>query len=277
LIFAVTIYAVALWLSYGHIWPENITGEQVVWLAVSGLIGLVIGDGLGFKALVMIGPRLATLMWSTAPIMATVMAWFFLGERLHWLDLAGIVLSVGGIAWVVSERRFAGGPTAELAGDHPDAGSKLTGILLGLGAAFGQAAGLVLSKHAMLNLGSQVDPMPASFVRMLVSMIAIWTLTAARGRFIETLGAFRDARAMLQSAGGAFVGPFLGVWMSLVAVTYIEAGIAATLNALTPVLIIPVVIAYYKEKVSFRAAFGAVIAFLGVALLFLGDQIAGYF
>ncbi|MBD3402443.1 EamA family transporter [candidate division GN15 bacterium] len=274
LLYAVLIYCIVLFLTTGRIWPEGINAQQVIWLAGSGIIGLVIGDGLGFKALVMIGPRITTLLWSTAPIMATVIAWFLLGEQLHILDLLGIALTVGGIAWVVSERQFKQGPQVELASDHPDAGSKIKGVFLGLGAAFGQAAGLVMSKHAMLDLGEPVEPMPASFIRMLASMVVIWLLGAFRGELTHTIKAFRHGSAQLFTTGGALVGPFLGVWMSLLAVKYIEAGIAATLNATTPILIIPVVIMYYKEKVSSRALLGAIIAFLGVALLFVGDELS---
>ncbi|PWB71119.1 EamA family transporter, partial [candidate division GN15 bacterium] len=80
----------------------------------------------------------------------------------------------------------------------------------------------------------------------------------------------RDGRAVFFSGCGAVFGPFLGVWSSLVAVSLIETGIAATLNATTPVLIIPTVILVFKEKVTLRAMLGAVVAVIGVALLFLG-------
>ena len=73
------------------------------------------------------------------------------------------------------------------------------------------------------------------------------------------------------------MGPFLGVWLSLVAVSMIPTGIAATLNATTPILIIPVVIAYYREKVSYRALVGAVLAVGGMALLFFADELSGLF
>ena len=75
LLFAVAIYAIVLLVITGRIFPENLHRDQVLILALSGLIGLVIGDGCGFKALVMIGPRLTTLLWGTAPIMAVVIAW----------------------------------------------------------------------------------------------------------------------------------------------------------------------------------------------------------
>lgn len=275
LLFAVAIYVVVLLVTTGRIFPEDLNRDQVFILALSGLIGLVIGDGCGFKALVMIGPRLTTLLWGTAPIMAVVVAWLFLGERLDPVHLVGIAVTIGGVSWVVSERRLKNQNHFDLAADHPDSGTMLKGVLLGLMAAFGQAAGLVLSKHAMLNAGGTLDALPASFLRMLSSAIMIWAFAALRGKLVDTLRGLKHAPAMLFTLGGAIFGPFLGVWTSLIAVLYIPAGIAATLNATTPIWIIPNVIIFYKEKVSPRAIFGAILAVIGVAILFLADEIPG--
>ncbi|MBU0985492.1 MAG: DMT family transporter [candidate division Zixibacteria bacterium] len=273
LILAVAIYTIILLVTTGRLFPEDLNSRQVLWLALSGLIGLVIGDGCGFKALVMIGPRLTTLLWGTAPIMATAIAWVFLGETLQITQILGIAVTVGGVSWVIAERRFTGNNQFNLAIGHPDAGSLLRGVLLGLLAALGQATGLVLSKHAMLDCGGTMDALPASFLRMLSSMIMIWLFAALRGKFVDTIRGFRDSKALLYAGGGAFFGPFLGVWTSLIAVKYIAAGIAATLNATTPVWIIPNVVLYYKERVTSRAILGAIVAVLGVALLIIGDEI----
>jgi drug/metabolite transporter (DMT)-like permease len=267
LVFAVLIYAIVLTIKTGHPWPSGLNFEQIIWLAGSGIIGLVFGDGCGFKALVMIGPRLMTIIAASAPIMATVIAWFFLGERLHALDMIGIAVTIGGITWVVSERRF--GDLNRLHQDHPDAGTLTRGVLLALGAALGQAAGLVLSKQGMLHAGGNVAPLEASFTRIIAATIVIWSFSALRGSIGPTLASIRNSKAMVYTLAGAFFGPFLGVWSSLVAVALIEAGVAATLNATTPVLILPVVILVYREKVSWRAVIGALVTVGGVALLFL--------
>lgn len=268
LVFAVSIYLIVLSISKGHILPETIAAEHIIWLGISGVIGLVIGDGAGFKAMVMIGPRLTMLLHSTAPVIATILAWIFLGEALNIKDLAGISATVAGISWVVSERKYRNHPN-KLRDGHPDAGSLFKGVLLGLTAAFGQAAGLVLAKHAMLDLSTTVEPMEASFVRMFVSMIVIWTISLFRGKTRETLQSFKNKKAILFSVSGALTGPFLGVWMSLVAVKYIAAGIAATLNATTPIWLLPLTRITHKEKISMRILFGTLIAVSGVALLLL--------
>lgn len=277
LLLAVAIYSCILLLTTGRLFPADLNRDQVYYLALSGLIGLVIGDGCGFKALVMIGPRLTTLLWGTAPIMATAIAWVFLGEALHLVHIIGILVTVGGVSWVVAERRIKSHNHFNLHADHPDSGTLFKGVMLGLMAALGQAAGLVLSKHAMLNLGGNLDALPASFIRMLSSAIMIWLFALVRGQLLDTLRGIRHGSAMLYALGGAVFGPVLGVWTSLIAVVHIPAGIAATLNATTPIWIIPNVMIYYKEKVSPRAVLGAILAVGGVAILFLADEIPGLF
>ena len=270
LLIAVGLYTIVLLVVSGQLFPDDLNSRQVFWLALSGLVGLVIGDGCGFKALVMIGPRLTTVMYSSAPIMATVVAWLFLDETLSWWSLLGIGLTITGITWVVLERR--GKNNHEISArqrDHPDSGSLAKGVLLGAGAAAGQAIGLVMAKHGMANAGGTVEPLEASFIRMAAAMVIIWLLATLRGHLPSVLSAMRQGRPVLFSAAGAVAGPFLGVWMSLVAVSYVAVGVAATLNAMTPVAIIPLVILYYKEKVSLRATVGAIVAVAGVAILFL--------
>lgn len=267
LVFAILIYTLVLSLTTGHPFPTHVNSEQFFWLGLSGFIGLVLGDGCGFKALVMIGPRLATLIMASTPIMTTLIAWFFLDEKLKPIDMLGIAITITGISWVVLERNAN---HSKLEAAHPDAGTLAKGILLALGASLGQAAGLVFSKHGMLNAGPTVPPMEASFVRMIAAVIIIWAFSAVRGTLPETFRAVKNIKAMGFAFAGATFGPFLGVWMSLVSVFYLEAGISATLSSMSPVLIIPTIILYYKERVSPRAIIGACVAVIGVAILFLG-------
>ena len=269
LVFAVFIYATILLVTTGHLLPQGMNSSQVFWLSVSGIVGLVFGDSCGFKALVMIGPRLTTLVFSSTPIITTIIAWVFLGEKLGPFDLLGIAITVGGIAWVVSERKFRALKMNTLAIDHPDSGSLTKGIIYALGAAVGQALGLVLAKYAMFNAGGTVEPLEASYVRMLAALPAIWLISGVRGKLPAVIRSFKNLPAVGFCAAGAVVGPFLGVWMSLVAVKYIPTGIASTLNSMTPVMVIPLVIWLYKEKVTARAWLGAILAIIGIAVLFL--------
>lgn len=269
LTFAVFIYAVVLLLSKGRLFPENLNTAQIGWLVLSGIVWHVIGDGCGFKALVMIGPRLTTIMCASAPIMTTLIAWFMLGEQLSFMIIIGIVVTMAGISWVVTERHKSTVNQTYVDPSHPDSGSLFKGSLLGLVAAFGMASGLIMAKQAMLLSGSKVPVMEASFIRMLAATIVIWVFSVISGQAVKTFQAIRQVKAFAETVSGAFLGPFLGVWMSLVAVSMIAAGVAATLNAMVPIMILPIVVIFNKEKVTLRSALGAVIAVAGVAILFI--------
>ncbi len=267
---AIIIYAVILTSINGSLIPENLNNSQLYWLGLSGLIGLVFGDACGFKALVMIGPRLTTLLYAATPVITTLIAWIFLGETLSLQDLIGIAVTISGITWVVSQRKSSQEQVFKTEGEHPDKGTLFKGILLGLGAALGQAVGLVLAKKGMMYSGSEMNPMDASFIRMFFALVGIWLISGMRNNKVTLIEILKNKKAMFLSFGGAFFGPFLGVWSSLIAVKYLETGVASTLNSLTPIMILPIIVFYYKQEVPLRAWLGAILAIAGIAIIFMG-------
>lgn len=269
LLMAVVIYAIVLLILKGSLFHQDLNSSQLFWLGLSGFIGLVLGDLCMLKALVIIGPRLMTLIFSTSPIMTTIIAWVFLGEKLGILDVLGISVTVAGVSWIVSEGRPDIHERPEFSKKHADSGSYQKGVILALGASLGQAIGLVLAKQGMTNAGSDIDPMLASFVRMLIACAIIWLISAFRGKLNEAAAIFRNKATFSLTLSGSICGPFLGVWLSLLALNYISTGVAATLNATVPIMIIPIMFILYQEKTSVRALAGAVIAVAGVSLLFI--------
>ncbi|MBT3802289.1 MAG: EamA family transporter, partial [Bacteroidetes bacterium] len=79
----------------------------------------------------------------------------------------------------------------------------------------------------------------------------------------------KNKKVMSNITIGSIFGPFLGVSFSLVAVSYTSTGIASTLMAIVPVLIIPAVVLLYKQKVSLKEIIGAVLSVVGVVIFFI--------
>ena len=184
--------------------------------------------------------------------------------------MIGIAVTISGITWVVSQRKSSQEQVFKTEGEHPDKGTLFKGILLGLGAALGQAVGLVLAKKGMMYSGGEMNPMDASFIRMLFALVGIWLLSGMRSNKVTLIEILKNKKAMFLSFGGAVFGPFLGVWSSLVAVKYLETGVASTLNSLTPIMILPIIVFYYKQEVPLRAWLGAILAIAGIAIIFMG-------
>jgi drug/metabolite transporter (DMT)-like permease len=240
----------------GEAVPVSAPRSAWIWLSLSGLVGFVFGDLCLFKAFTLIGSRISMLIMALAPVLTAWLGWIFLGETLTLLNMAGMALTIGGIALVVLERD--GGRGFKL--NHP-----AEGLLLALGGALGQAGGLILSKHGM----GSYDAFASTQIRILAGLAGFSTLYFFMRVWPRIGDALQDRKAMRLMTLGAFFGPFLGVSFSLIAVQNTHAGIASTIMALVPVLIIAPAVLLYREKVTFREIFGAAAAVSGVALLFL--------
>ena len=238
--------------------PFSANSSRWLWLSLSGIIGLSLGDAFLFQSLVSVGTRLGTLLLSLAPIFGSIIAWIFLGEILTALQIMGIVLALAGIAWVLASHE-----------EPPDTphGQTRRGVIFGVLAGLGQAIGLVLSKQGMFG---DFSPFQANTIRMLAAVIFIWLWTAFEGQASVTFTTLRDKpRTIRLLLLGAFTGPVLAVSLSLLAVQQAQIGVASTLMALSPVIILPISYFGFKEKVGRQAIVGTLLAIAGVAILFL--------
>ena len=139
--------------------------------------------------------------------------------------------------------------------------------MYGIGAAVCQATGLVLAKP---GLAGGFPALSGTIIRMATAMVAMWLIAAATGAAGHTIRRVRaDRKAALAILAGAFIGPFVGVWLSLIAVQSARVGIASTLMAMTPVVSLPLVPIFFKERVSPRAVLGTLVAIAGIALMIL--------
>ena len=256
IVFGLIFLCAALFFTTGKIFPVHATGEQFMWLGLSGIVGLAIGDGALFACLVILGARRATLLLSLAPAIATVLAWIFLDEHLGIMALTGIALTLAGIYWVMSEKNV------------PDKvhGSLWLGILTGVLAALGQAVGVILVKF---GFRTEIDALSATILRMAPAAIVLWLAGVVVGRGPALLEVMRDRRVARVIVIASVSGPFLGVWLSIIAVKYTAAGIASTLLATVPIVVIPIIIIVQKTVPSLRAILGTFLALVGIAFIFL--------
>jgi len=260
---AVVLLVIAHAILLGTILPVATSG-QWFWMGLSGVVGLGIGDFGYFAALVAIGPRRSVLVMALSPIFASIGAYLMLGETIPTFAALGIAITLAGVIVVILEAE-------ELSGEQPVT-KKLRsyGIFFALTGAIGQGVGLVLSKKGIyLDPGVMLNPLSATLIRMILGASFVWTVAVVVGKLPELRRAMRSKEGMSNTAAGAFIGPFMGVTLSMVAVTYASAGVAQTLMSLMPVLIIPIVWILYKQRTSLRGILGAVIAVIGVAILFL--------
>lgn len=251
------------WIARGFFFPTDASLYAWKWLAFSGLVGFVIGDLLLFQSYLIIGARVAMLLMALAPPFAALLGWFMLGEVLVPQSWLGMAVTMSGIIIVILKREKTeenGEVVKKIKSSYP-----IHGILLALGGALGQAAGLVISKKGM----GDYDAFSATQIRVLTGIVGFSILFVFIKRWPRVWTALRNTSAMKRITLGAFFGPFLGVSFSLLAIQHTQTGIAATLMAIVPVLIIAPSVILFKEKLNWKEVIGAVITVVGVAMFFL--------
>ena len=237
----------------------QISLHQIYLLGLSGIIGLVFGDGFLFKSYQYIGARLSMLIMTLSPAVASLTAYLYLGEVLSMWGIIGILITISGISIVVFKRS-----------EQPSTDYKKNnlGYIFAVLGAVGQAINLIFAKEAFSY--GEINSFVATFYRMLPSIILMYILGyfyKSRKVSLKILKERKDALKFI--IVGSIIGPFLGITFSLIAISNTKVGIAATLMSTMPIIMLPIVKYYYKEKLSFISIFGAFIAVIGIAILFL--------
>ena len=263
LIIGFVFLSVFTWIYRGMLLPLDAPIHTWFLLILSGLIGFVIGDLCLFQAFVVIGARISMLLMALAPPMTAFIGWITLGEQLSNKSWFAMILTIAGIALVVLKRedhQLGTGTVKKMKFSYP-----VWGILLGLGGAIGQSGGLVLSKYAMKGYNA----FASAQIRVIAGIAGFMVIFTLFGYWKNAYRSLSNTKAMFQLSLGAFFGPFLGVSFSLLAVQLTSTGIASTIMALVPVLIIPASVLLFREKVNIKEIIGSILAVGGVALFFI--------
>lgn len=108
----------------------------------------------------------------------------------------------------------------------------------------------------------------ATQIRTIAGIIGFLVVISVSKRWPSVRDAIKNRPAMRHTLRGSFFGPFLGVSLGLYAAQHAGTGIAATIIATVPIILIPVSFFLFREKISIREIAGSVIAVSGVAVLF---------
>ena len=262
LVFSLVLFGVVT----GSILPPGASAEAAGWMLLSGLVGYVIGDFCLFQCYIIIGSRYGQLFMTLAPLTAALMAWVTLGQQMTEMSILAMLVTLFGIGISVLGR-----------GEHHRVSLKLplNGVLFAIGAAICQGVGLVLSKigmdhyEAVAEMPAWLVPFSANFFRCVAGIIGFTLLLYMREGFLALREALHDRKGMSVAVATTLFGPFVGVGFSLMAVQYTAAGIASTLMAMTPIIILLPSYWLFHERITWKAVLGALISVIGVSLFFL--------
>ena len=267
LLFSVVLFCIVV----GTPLPPVGSLEACGWMLLSGVVGYVIGDFCLFQCYIIIGSRYGQLFMTLAPLAAALMAWITLGQQMTPMSIVAMFVTLIGISISVLGR-----------GEHHKVSLKLplNGVLFAIGAALCQGIGLVLSKIGMdhydvaalaeMDVPEWLVPFSANFYRCIAGIIGFTLLLYYRNGMAPLREAMHDRKGLTVATATTIFGPFVGVGFSLMAVQYTAAGIASTLMAMTPIIILLPSYWLFHEKITWKAIVGAFISVIGVSLFFLG-------
>jgi drug/metabolite transporter (DMT)-like permease len=261
---ATAFFAAGSVLVAGALLPAGIPWEAHAALALSGLLGLSACDTLFLRSILAIGPRRASLVFMLAPVLVFLAAWLppfrqadAVGEPAVWTGLLLALAGVAGAAWEAPDRRAP-------------PGDESAGLRDALAASALQATGTLFAR---LAIERGAEPFDAAYLRLAwgtAGLLATALVLRRAGAWARALGTRHVASRLVPAA---FFGTFLGIGLNQAGIAWAAStGVAATINSLSPVWLIPLSAWFLGERHGLSAWLSTLLAVGGVALLSLAGS-----
>ena len=233
--------------------PLSMTQAQVIWLLVSGIIGIGIGDTLFFAALRRIGDSQTVLIAETfAPVFTALLAMAWISEWLTWQQWLGIAVVLFSVDMIVKNNKRSSDKPVEF-----------SGYWFAGGAAVCQSVGAVVSRDILTS--SHATPADAALIRLAGGLIIIVVLMLwSKKRWMPVTNNPVRAWGLLVVASS--IGTLLAMYLQMLSFAHTPAAIVQTLFA-TSVLLSLLVAKLMGERISKIAVFWSAIAIIGVMIL----------
>jgi drug/metabolite transporter (DMT)-like permease len=238
---------------------QSISLLQFTTMALSGFIGIFIGDTALFSAMNRLGPRRTGMLFATNVLFSVFLGFVFFNERLSVQTTLGSGLIITGVLIAI----MYGQHKTELHGWESNYGHPGIGIALGLLAALCHSVAIMIAKPIMAG---NMDPATASAIRVSVSCGAHFVLLWSGIRSVQPKQPITPG-VLAQTALSGFVGMALGMTFILLALRLGDLGMVAILSSVTPILILPLLWIFLRRRPAPGAWFGALLSVVGTALI----------
>lgn len=226
-----------------------------LWLGVSGLLGIVLGDTLYFHTLQRLGARYTLLLGTLIPVVVAFMSRVSFNEQLPILSILGLGLTIVGVTAVLWQ--------ASAKQSSPE--HWLTGVLIGACFVFSEAGGILLSKLGVVELPA----IQATLMRQAVALAALTFWGLAATQLIPWTRSVLAPGVSTLFFLAAFIGAFLGTYLSILALKLTYTAVAAALNSTSPLFVLPLAAWWLKEKMHLSSIAGTTVAVAGIIVYFL--------
>jgi drug/metabolite transporter (DMT)-like permease len=268
LFFGVTIItAVSILFGYQNfinLFSTNLV-QAWLWLGLSGIVSLVVGDYLSFKSYAILKPQKASVITTLSPTTALVFGILLLNEKINAVGIIGIIITIVGVISISLGRSQRNANTTNTVADTNKA------ILYGIAAAACHGLGLALSKKGLMlekNAGNIISPINATFIRLVLGFLFLSIIAIASGKikmYYHQIMANKNASK--QTLIAAIFNPTLAVSLAMLSIMYMDVAVAQTIFSLVPFFTLLIAFFVLKEKVTAQSLLGVFVAVVGVGIL----------
>jgi drug/metabolite transporter (DMT)-like permease len=239
-----------------------------LWIGLSGIITFVIGDFLIIQSFATLGAAKGSLLTSLSPAMALLFGVLLLGEKMNFIGIIGIFITILGIIIVNLK--------SNTNNDHNNKAANYKAIVFGILGACCLGIGIALSKKGAIETQSQglsISPLSVSFIRIGVAFVVFAIIYFVIEGFKQLTAIFKSSKGTKLLLYGSFLNPTTGIVFSMYSIAYIDVAIAQTFFSTAPLFSILISVFYFKEKLQKQTIIGALVAVVGVLLLIFRDQL----
>jgi drug/metabolite transporter (DMT)-like permease len=223
------------------------------WLALSGLLGISLGDTFFFAALRRLPAHRLVILMLLAPVVTLLMALCLLGERPALVSWTGIGLVLAGVSLTFKDK-------VESNQESRDRG---LGLLFGILSILSMAGSVIIAKIGLQD----VSALEGTFLRLFFGFAGMLAVGLARKELRTWIVPLRQAGLRWRFLAAVIIVTFGGFWLSLYAIKRLDVSIANTLLATEPVFALPLAVIWLREHPTAFAVIGALLALCGAGVL----------
>jgi len=232
----------------------DVSLRDFAYLALSGIIGIAIGDTLFFRSLQDLGAKTQVLYFMLGQVVTMLLSFLLLGDILSLQEYVGALILLIGIVIVTWGKQE----------DHPN---KQRGIILGFLSILCFSVSTIMVKVAI----GGIDVVSATFYRMVFGTLSVMFVGVTSRKIGGWVAPLRKGSTLALFILNVVVITLGGFLLSMLAIKCISVSLASVLSATEPVFVLLLAFLINRERPTRRELAGAAISIVGLLIIILYD------
>lgn len=221
-------------------------------LAISGLVGISVGDTLFFASLQCLGAKIQVLYFILGQVVTIILSYLILGEVLTIVQyICSMMILIGVLIVIIGKQN-----------GHPN---KLKGVVEGFLAMICYSVSIIIIKQCV----SHMSAVTVTFYRMLFSTAFILIGVLLGGKISNWMSPLKNKSTLTLFILNVTIVTYGGFLLSVVAIKYIDVAIASIIATTETIFTFLFAYLINKEPPKKRELVGATIALIGVTVMIL--------